>query len=78
MRPNWAQDGEAAVRGTPLHAKVLRLPTKSSLAELAGHRILWLPLSTFIYVCYVCYVSDASSAAQGPLSTRAGGKDYGS
>ena len=37
-------------RGTPLHAKnskVLRLPTKSSLAELAGHRNLCLRLPTF-------------------------------
>ena len=37
-------------RGTPLHAKtskVLRLPTKSSLAELAGHSYLCLPLPTF-------------------------------
>ena len=40
-------------RGTPLHAKsskVLRLPTKSSLAELAGHSYVYqllLRLSTF-------------------------------
>ena len=41
-------------RGTPLHAKnskVLRLPTKSSLAELAGHSNLCLRLPTFAYLC---------------------------
>ena len=67
--------------GTPLQAKsskVLRLPTKSSLAELAGHSYVYLPLSTFATFIYVCYVSDAASAAQSPLSTRAGGKDDGS
>ena len=35
---------------------------------------VYLPLSTFFYVCHV---SDTSSAAQSPLSTRAGGKDDG-
>ena len=65
--PNSSQQPAAQhpFRGTPLQAKnfkVVRLQTNSSLAELTGHS----------------QVSETSSAAQRPLSTRAGGKDDGS